>query len=150
VVHRDELSTDLGDARVLILGMERTGTAAYDHRRLSCDRLVAIDSDSYKIEAHRKAVRNALFADVEDAGFWRNLNVTGIEAVILAMDSVEAKECAARALRRNGFEGPIVSHALFEEHIERLKSAGATHTYLTMNQAGIGLADDTARAIKLN
>jgi predicted Kef-type K+ transport protein len=148
-VHRDELPTDLGNARVLILGMGRTGTAAYDHLSPTCDRIVAIDADTYKIEAHRKAGRNALFADVEDSGFWRGLDVSQLQAVILAMDSVEAKECAARALRRNGFEGPIVSHALFEEHIDRLKSAGATHTYLTMNQAGMGLADHAARAIDL-
>jgi predicted Kef-type K+ transport protein len=148
-VHRDELPTDLGNARVLILGMGRTGTAAYDHLSPTCDRIVAIDADTYKIEAHRKAGRNALFADVEDSGFWRGLDVSQLQAVILAMDSVEAKECAARALRRNGFEGPIVSHALFEEHIDRLNSAGTTHTYLTMNQAGMGLADQAARAIDL-
>jgi Trk K+ transport system NAD-binding subunit len=146
-IHRDELPTDLGNARVLILGMGRTGTAAYDHLIASCDRIVAIDSDSYKVEGHRKAGRNALFADVEDAGFWRGLDISRLEAVILAMDSVEAKEAAARALRRNGFSGPIVSHALFEEHIDRLLSAGATHTYLTMNQAGMGLADHAVRAM---
>lgn len=148
-VHRDELPTDLGNARILILGMGRTGTAAYDHLAPSCDRIVAIDADIYKVEAHREGGRNVLFADVEDAGFWRGLNVSQLEAVILAMDSVEAKECAARALRGNRFAGPIVSHALFEEHIERLKAAGATHTYLTMNQAGMGLADHAARAIDL-
>jgi hypothetical protein len=149
-IHVDELPTDLGNARVLILGMGRTGTAAYDHLSQSCDRIVAIDSDTYKTEAHRKAGRHALFADVEDAGFWRGIDISHLEVVILAMDSVEAKECSARALRRNGFEGPIVSHALFEEHIDRLKAAGATHTYLTMNQAGMGLADQAARAISLD
>lgn len=110
---------------------------------------MAIDADTYKTEAHRDAGRNALFADVEDAIFWRGLDVSKLEAVILAMDNVEAKECSARALRRSGFKGPIVSHALFEDHIDRLTSAGATHTYLTMNQAGMGLADHAARAIAL-
>lgn len=149
-VHRDELPTDLGNARILILGMGRTGTAAYEHLTASSDRIVAIDADTYKVDAHRAAGRNVLFADVEDAGFWRGLDVAHLEAVILAMDGIEAKECAASALRRNGFTGPIVSHALFEEHIARLKSAGATHTYLTMNQAGVGLADHAARAVDLD
>ena len=149
-VHRDELPTDLGNALILILGMGRTGTAAYDHLIPSCDRIVAIDADPYKVEAHRKVGRNVLSADVEDAGFWRGVNVSQLEAAILAMDSVEAKESAASALRRNGFAGPIVAHALFEEHIDRLKAAGATHTYLTMNQAGMGLADRAAHAINLD
>jgi predicted Kef-type K+ transport protein len=148
-IHVDELPTDLGNARILILGMGRTGTAAYDHLSPVCDRIVAIDADTYKTKAHREAGRNVWFADVEDAGFWRGLDISLLKVVILAMDNVEAKECSARALRRNGFEGPIVSHALFEDHIDRLTSAGATHTYLTMNQAGMGLADHAARAIAL-
>lgn len=148
-VHRDELPTDLGNARILILGMGRTGTAAYDFLTASCDRLVAIDSDTYKVDAHRAGGRNVLFGDVEDSSFWRELDISGLEAVILAMDNVEAKESAARALRHTGFQGPIVSHALFEEHVQRLKSAGATHTYLTMHQAGTGLAEQAARAIDL-
>jgi hypothetical protein len=65
------------------------------------------------------------------------------------MDNVEAKEFAARALRQKGFAGPIVSHALYQDHLPRLQAAGATHTYLTMSQAGIGLADQAARAIGL-
>ena len=149
-VHVDELPTELGNARVLILGMGRTGTAAYNHLAPSCDRIVAIDADPYKMDGHRAAGRNVLFADVEDASFWRGLDISHLEAVILAMDSVEAKECAARALRGKGFEGPIVSHALFEEHLARLKSAGATETYLTMQQAGMGLAEHAARAIDLD
>ncbi len=149
-VHRDELPTDLGNARVLILGAGRTGSAAYDCLMRSTDRVVAIDADIYKVQAHRQDGRNVLFADVEDAGFWRGMDVSRLEAVILAMDGIEAKEGAARALRRAGFEGPIVSHALYEEHLARLKHAGATHTYLTMYQAGIGLAEHAARSIDMD
>ena len=148
-MHRDEQPTDLGNARVLVLGMGRTGTAAYDFLKPDCDRIVAIDSDIYKVAQHREAGRNVFFADVEDAGYWRSLDISQLEAVILAMDNVEAKEVSARALRQRGFAGPIVSHALYEEHMDRLRAAGATHTYLTMTQAGMGLAEQTARAIDL-
>lgn len=147
-IHRDERPADLGTARVLILGMGRTGSAAYDQLVATDDRVVGLDADSYRVQGHRDAGRNVHLADVEDAGFWRVLDITPLAAVILAMDNVEAKEYAARALRRTGFAGPIVSHALYEDHLPRLRAAGATDTYLTMTQAGIGLADQTARAIK--
>lgn len=149
-VHRDEQPTDLGNAEVLILGMGRTGTAAYDQMTAVTQRVVGIDADTYRVAAHRGAGRQALFADVEDAGFWRALDVSGLRAVILAMDHLEAKLAAARALRGKGFGGPIVSHALQESHLERLMAAGATHCYLTMYQAGMGLADHAARAIGLD
>ncbi|MFC0339467.1 cation:proton antiporter domain-containing protein [Paracoccus niistensis] len=147
--HRDELPTDLGNARILILGMGRTGSAAYQYLLPFEDQLVGIDSDIYKVEPHRQAGRNVLWADVEDAGFWRGVNIAGLDAAVLAMDGTEAKEAAAWALRSKGFAGPIISHVLHEQEVERLKAAGATHLYLTMNQAGMALADHTARALDL-
>lgn len=149
-IHRDELPADLGTAQIMILGMGRTGTAAYDHLVDYNDRIVGIETDLYKVKAHREVGRNVLFADVEDAAFWRMLDIGQLEAAILAMDHVEAKEHAARALRSKGFAGPIVSHALYEDHIPRLRAAGTTQTYLTMNQAGIGLADHALREIEAN
>ncbi len=145
-VHRDELPTDLGSAAVLVLGLGRTGTAAYDQISPHFS-TVGIDADTYRVQGHTSAGRNVLFADVEDAGFWRGLRMSAVEGVILAMDNVEAKQSAARALRARGFHGPIIAHALYEDHVLRLKSAGATHIYQTMNQAGIGLADQAERAI---
>jgi predicted Kef-type K+ transport protein len=148
-VHQDEPPSDLRGARVLILGMGRTGTAAYDHLSAAAGTVVGLDADSYRVTGHVEAGRNVILADVEDAGLWRGLDLGPLSGVILAMDSVEAKEFAARALRQHGFAGPIVSHALYEDHLPRLHAAGATHTYLTMTQAGIGLADQAARAIGL-
>jgi predicted Kef-type K+ transport protein len=148
-IHRDELPTDLGDAEVLILGMGRTGTAAYDRLAVG-GRIVGLDADEYLAASQREIGRNVLSADVEDAGFWRGLRIDGLRAVILAMEGIEAKEYAARALRQKGFAGPIVSHALYEDHIPRLIEAGATHTWLTMTQAGLGLADQTARVLDLD
>jgi predicted Kef-type K+ transport protein len=148
-IHRDELPTDLGAATVLILGMGRTGTAAYD--KIAPHFLtVGIDADTYRVQGHVEARRNVLFADVEDAAFWRGLRMASVEGVILAMDNVEAKTSAARALRARGFHGPIIAHALYEDHVLQLKTAGADHIYQTMNQAGIGLADQAARAIEID
>jgi predicted Kef-type K+ transport protein len=146
-VHQDEPPADLGGARVLILGMGRTGTAAYDHLAKAAESVLGLDADSYRVASHVEAGRNVLLADVEDAGFWRGLRLGPLSGVILAMDNVEAKEFAAHALRQRGFAGPIISHALYEDHLPRLQAAGATHTYLTMTQAGIGLADQARRAI---
>lgn len=148
-IHRDEVPTDLGDARILILGMGRTGTAAYDRLAEGGERIVGIDADTYRVDGHRKAGRTVHCADVEDAGVWRSLDIGRLQAVILAMEGIDAKEYAARALRQKGFQGAIISHALYEDYLPRLQAAGATHTYLTMTQAGIGLADETARAVTL-
>ncbi|WP_425093639.1 cation:proton antiporter [Tropicimonas sp. S265A] len=140
VRHPDEQPTDLGDADVLIFGMGRTGSSAYDAMTEQGNAPIGLDADTYKAAAHVEAGRNVIFADAEDSNFWNSVNLSRIKAAILAMDDIEAKLIAARTLRAKGFDGPIVSHALYEEHVYMISEAGADQTYLTMREAGRSLA----------
>lgn len=139
--HPDEQPTDLGDADILIFGMGRTGSAAYELLMERGCRPVGLDADTYKAAAHAKAGRNVVFADAEDSNFWNSVDLSAIKAAVLAMDDLEAKLIAARTLRLKGFRGAIVSHALYEDHVAKIKDAGANRTYLTMREAGRSLAD---------
>jgi len=146
-IHPDEQPKHMGDADVLIFGMGRTGSAAYLTMIEQGFKPLGLDADTYKAQAHRDAGRNVMFADAEDSNFWRSCNLGQIKAAILAMDDLEAKLIAARSLRQRGFTGPIVAHALHDAHQEQIREAGADYTYLTMNQAGINLAEQTAEAM---
>lgn len=146
-IHPDEQPKDMGDADVLIFGMGRTGSAAYQSIADQGLKPLGLDADTYKAHAHHEAGRNVLFADAEDSNFWRNCNLGQIKAAILAMDDLEAKVIAARSLRQRGFTGPIVAHAMQEAHLDPIRKAGADYTYLTMNQAGITLAEQTTEAM---
>lgn len=145
--HPDEQPADLGDADVLVFGMGRTGSAAYDALRENGMRPVGLDADTYKAHAHAEAGRNVIFADAEDSNFWNNVALGQISAAVLAMDDIEAKTIAARTLRAKGFDGPIVSHALYEDHVGRIREAGADKTYLTMREAGRSLASHAVNAV---
>ena len=145
--HPDEQPTDLGDADVLIFGMGRTGSAAYDALIADGRRPLGLDADTYKAKAHAEAGRNVIFADAEDSNFWHGVELGRIRSAVLAMDDIEAKLLAARGLRERGFEGPIVSHALYEDHVGQITRAGADQTYLTMSEAGRGLAAHAVEAM---
>jgi predicted Kef-type K+ transport protein len=147
-IHPDEQPRNIGDADVLIFGMGRTGSAAYKFVEDQGLKPIGLDADTYKAKAHQEAGRNVFFADAEDSNFWSSCNLGGIRAVILAMDDLEAKRIAARALRERGFGGPIVAHALHDAHEEEIREAGADYTYLTMNQAGISLAETATVALR--
>ncbi len=149
-IHPDEQPKHMGDADVLIFGMGRTGSAAYLTMIEQGFKPLGLDADTYKAQAHRDAGRNVMFADAEDSNFWRSCNLGQIKAAILSMDDLEAKLIAARSLRQRGFTGPIVAHALHDAHQEQIREAGADYTYLTMNQAGINLAEQTAEAMASN
>src|SRR6056297_313885 len=109
---------------------------------------VGLDADIYKASAHAEAGRNVIFADAEDSNFWNGVGLERIRAAVLAMDDIEAKLIAARTLRAKGFAGPIVSHALFEDHVDMINEAGADRTYLTMREAGRSLAAHAAAALE--
>ena len=128
--------------------MGRTGRAAYDHLKDKGFRLLSLDSDPVAIELSSKAGRRVQFADAEDQMFWQSLEMPAVEAVILAMNDQEAKIISTHKLRERGFKGLIVSHAMYEDIAQRIQAAGADHTYLTMSEAGSGLAEHVARGLQ--
>ena len=136
----DEPPADLLAARALVFGMGRTGTAAYDSLIDTLDDVVGIDADPYRIEESSRQGRRVVMADAEDVDFWRAIDITLLRAVVLAMDGIDAKLVASRQLRERGFKGPIVAHAMYAEHVERLREAGADETHLTLHEAGKSLA----------
>lgn len=138
--HPDEMPVSLGDARVLIMGMGRTGTAAYKYLEHKVQ-LIALDSDPAKVRQHQESGNNVFFADAEDHVLWQGLDLTRIEAVLLCMSDLEAKLIAAKKLRAAGFQGLVVSHSMHADEARQIKEAGADHTYLTMSEAGLGIAE---------
>jgi hypothetical protein len=65
------------------------------------------------------------------------------------MSDLEAKLIAARKLREAGFTGLIVSHSMHGDEAKAIIAAGADHTYLTMSEAGLGLAERVRQHISL-
>ena len=96
----------------------------------------------------KAAGRKVLFADGEDSVFWQHLDMPGIDAVILTLNDEEAKIIATQKLRERGFSGLVVSHALYEDIARRIQDAGADRTYLTMSEAGSGLAEHVIRTLE--
>ena len=139
--HPDEQPLSLGEAQILIVGMGRTGTAAYDHLAQRGLPMIALDSDPAKVETHVAKGRHVVFADAEDVWLWDNMKAPALRYVILAASDVEAKIIAARQLRQCGFDGVIVAHAMFADHAAAITRAGADHTFQTMEETGVGLAE---------
>ncbi len=138
--HPDEQPISLGDTRVLVMGMGRTGTAAYDWLQPHEPRIMGLDSDPAKTEKHQKEGRNVVFADAEDTTFWEGLHMPALQSVVLAMSDIEGKLIAARMLRKLGFTGYIVAHTMFADEARKIREAGADEAYLTMSETGVALA----------
>jgi predicted Kef-type K+ transport protein len=145
--HPDDQPVSLGDAEILIMGLGRTGSAAYDFLANQESKIIALDADPAKVAAHARVGRNVLYADAEDPGFWSDVDISGLKGVVLAMNYHESKMFATRQLRKYGFTGPIIAHTMFAEEAEQIKAAGANEAYLTMSEAGVGVGQHLCEAL---
>jgi len=141
--HPDETPQFLGSARSLVVGMGRTGTAAYEalyERRMSP---VGLDSDPAKIEWHRREGRRVIYGDAEDPELLDHLDLDRLEAVIVAVPDFEARMRAVEGLRKRGFTGVIGTIGMYPEEEAPLREAGADLVRHPLSEAGFGLAEQS-------
>jgi hypothetical protein len=139
--HPDEQPLALGSANILIMGMGRVGTGAYDFLKQRHERVVGLDSDPGRVAIHLNEGRRVLYADSEDPFFWQNLNVAKLRSIMLAMPDPEAKRIAITQLRRRGYEGLICSTITFNEEADPILAAGGDLTFNHYGEAGVGFAE---------
>lgn len=137
---RDARPDTLGRARFVVVGMGRVGTAAYDYLadRMQCP--AGVDEDPGKLAHHRSNGRRVLYGDARDATLWTDLDLSGVEAVVLALPERESTLAAVRALRDSGFSGPVSALTTAPDGREQLIEAGASAVYLSVEQVGQALA----------
>lgn len=138
--HPDEQPLHIED-EILIVGMGRTGMAAYKALNEKGHTVLGIDSDPIKIEQQALDHINSLFADAEDSVFWKRLRAPQLKYVILAANDLEAKTLAAQKLRESGFKGTIISHCLYPEDADTIRAAGADFIHKTFSETGMKLAE---------
>lgn len=146
--HPDDEPITLGSAEILIVGMGRVGTGAFEYMRGQGKHVVGVDSDAGKLERHRREGRRVAYADAEDPSFWSRLKVDRLHAIMLAIPDMDAKLLASRALRRRGFDGLISATHVFPEQLGPMLKAGCDVSYNYFNEAGVGFARHTWEALE--
>ena len=141
--HPDDEPITLGSAEILVVGMGRVGSGAYDYLRQQHEHIVGIDSDPGKVESNLRQGRRVAYADAEDPSFWQLLNIDRLRAIMLAVPDLEAKITAARALRRRGYKGLLSATHLYPEESGPIIEAGCDVTYNYYTEAGVGFARHT-------
>lgn len=141
VKHPGQTVVSLGGAHYLIVGMGQAGAAAYDYLKERDLRVTGMDIDPARIEKNLKEKRRVVYGDITDPELWQNLDLKGVEAIMLATSNTTAKVEATRMLRENKFKKDIYALTMRDEEQEALTSAGANSVCLPMKQAGRKLAE---------
>lgn len=140
-LHPDEEPQGALGARWLVVGMGRTGAAAYRFLVERGEAVLGLDSDPSKVEYHTAKGRRVLYGDAEDPALWEGLDLTGVRGVILALPDLEARLRATRALRQRGFRGVVGAVSYAREEDAPLKEAGVDVIFHPLLEAGERLAE---------
>jgi predicted Kef-type K+ transport protein len=134
-----------GDVSVIIFGMGRVGSGAYDEiRQRLGDALLGVDFDKYTVDMHRNAGRNVVRGSVTDPDFWERFQIdhNAINLVMLAMPNQQENLYGVSQLRKLGYQGKLTAIAKYSDDIEALKQAGADSVFNLYAEAGAGFADN--------
>jgi glutathione-regulated potassium-efflux system ancillary protein KefC len=138
----DEL-IDTGDARVVVFGMGRVGSAAYDYlRQHQGDVVLGIDRDIAVVNGHRQQGRNIILGDATDYDFWSRARSQGdVKYALLTFPEHNANIAVARLIKEFGFNVSLASVAKFDDQIGKLQEAGVSQVFNLYAEAGAGFAE---------
>ncbi len=146
-----EETIDAGDAEILIFGMGRVGTAAFETMRKQYgDVVLGIDHDESVIARHQSLGRNVMQGDAEDPEFWQKLNTKSIHLILLDMPNPEENLYAFRQLEEHGFRGKVAATVKYDDQVEMLKKAGLDAAYNIYGEAGAGFANHVSEQLCQN
>ncbi|MDX1303193.1 cation:proton antiporter family protein [Photobacterium sp.] len=133
---------DLGDANILILGMGRIGSGAYDELVLRYGKqVIGIDTREDSVEGHRTEGRNVIHGDATDPDFWARVMANHrVKLVLLAMPHSQANTFALEQIHLRDYKGKIAAIAKYDDDEELLYELGVDAAFNIYNEAGSGFA----------
>lgn len=138
--HPDRLPLSFGAAEWLIIGMGRTGAAAYQTLIRQEQRVVGLDADPTVIETQLALGRRVVYADVGDSELWGKLPLDKVKGVLLTLPSFDTRLNAIGQLRKHQFAGTIGTICYLVEDENLLKQQGASFVIHPLVEAGNQLA----------
>lgn len=151
-LHRRDKRIDPGRAQVLILGMGRIGTGAYDELRSRYGKVsLGVEVREEAAHNHRSHGRNVISGDATDPDFWeRILDTANVKLVILAMPHHQGNQTALDQLKSRNFKGQIAAIAEYPDQVETLKENGVDAAFNIYSEAGSGFARHVCEQLNPN
>ncbi|MCY9804345.1 cation:proton antiporter [Vibrio scophthalmi] len=138
---RDQLINP-GHAQILILGMGRIGTGAYDELRQRYGKIsLGIEVREEAAHIHKAHGRNVISGDATDPDFWERILDTGkVKLVLLAMPHHQGNQIALEQLHLRNYQGQIAAIAEYPDQLDTLLEHGVDAAFNIYSEAGSGFA----------
>ncbi len=150
-VDPDDALIDPAGAQILVFGMGRIGTGAYDELvRRRGQVVLGLDRQDDAVAANAAAGRRVVRGDALDNEFWDRLSLDNrVELVVLATNDHRANLEAVRRIKGYVPEARIAAAALYPDERRSLAEAGVDTARNLYEEAGQGLADDACDLLDL-
>lgn len=151
-LHIEDQPIDIGKPRVVIFGMGRIGSAAYDTLKDTYgDVILGIDHKQEIIDRHLSENRKAVIGDGTDSDFWDKLVPSGsIDLIVLAMPSHHGNLHTAQLIGESAYRGRVTAIVRYADEEEALKEMGVHSVYNIYQAAGTGLADQVIESLPIS
>jgi len=140
----EEEVIDPGDTRVIIFGMGRVGSGAYDAMSQHMgEQVLGVDVDQDTAIKQSAKGRHVIRGSATDPDFWTRiqLDFDRIRLILLAMPNAQENLFAVRQLKDAGYTGKIAAVAKYADEIEALRQAGVHAAFNLYAEAGAGFAE---------
>lgn len=146
----EELISATANWQIVIVGMGRVGTQTYDFlRKHFGDVILGVDADQEKIQRHKDAGREVMYADISDGDFWRRLvPLNSVKLGVLTIPSLDAKLYAMSMAKKVGSKSKLVAMTEYDDEIENLLEGGADFAFNIYDEVGIGLATEICKCLE--
>ena len=139
---------DTRNLRVIVVGMSNVGIGAYDvMTEQFSGSVLGVDEDVRKLETCRSEGRRVVQADASDPDFWRLVNLTEVELVMLALTNHQENMLVADLLIDLGYRGQVAAVVRFSEDAAELEQHGIS-TFDLYAEAGAGFAVHAAEKLR--
>jgi predicted Kef-type K+ transport protein len=141
-----------GNAEIIVFGMGRLGTAAYQTLEAQYGKVVlGVDRSPDTVTRQVAQGRNVIHGDPSDIDFWeRTRGPYNIRVAVLAMPGHGAILTAIDEIRSRDFGCSIAAVASKHDQLIELEEAGASASYNFYAEAGVGLARHVINTLEQN
>lgn len=128
------------NVKIVILGMGRVGTGAYEALAPRWGRQVlGVEAIESRVKHHVAEQRRVVLADASDPDFWFRLKFGEIQMIMLALTNHSENMLVADLLSTMGFKGELAAVVRHEDHAEEMHAKGIS-AFNLYAQAGTGFA----------
>jgi glutathione-regulated potassium-efflux system ancillary protein KefC len=142
-----EKVADLGNARIIVLGMGRVGLGAYHYLvETQQDTVIGVEESPKRIAALRKENINIVAADANDEDFWLQTNLQQINLIMVNLSRHSENLAVCQLLLKLGFNNQIAAIARYPDQSQELKELGCI-SFNLYQEAGFGFAEHVHQQI---